>query len=307
MNNPTIAAAAESFLAEIAGRNRRPARPSTLKSYNSQLRAHILPLVGSKLVSEFSLEDMRQFVNQLIEQELKPKSISCILTTLRSIIASIRDQNGLPLYPKNFTANLIDAPAVVFREQNTPTVLCQQIEDAIASRDGSEVLYAVLASTGLRIAEALATRINGSSKVTSWSSADACIHVRTQWTNGNDGPLKTENAVRCIPVPLPVNQFMIDQCPREGEFLFAVSQSTIRNRMERAKLPPPHAFRRFYAQTIARMPDGLQKYLMGHSVGTMHDKYNRQATDPDFRNSWRNQIEMGFELNYTKRGENQES
>jgi hypothetical protein len=123
MNSPTIATAAENFMREIAGRNRRPARSSTMRAYRSQLDKHILPLLGNKSIAEFNVEDMRDFVNHLVEEvELSPKSTLCVVTFLKGIVSSVRDTNGLPLYPKNFNPRLIDLPEVVFRKQRTPTI-----------------------------------------------------------------------------------------------------------------------------------------------------------------------------------------
>jgi integrase len=293
----TFREAAEKFMQEIAQRKRRPARPSTLRTYKSQLDTYILPILGDQSVADFNVEQMKLFVDHLTKM-LSPKSTACVIATVKAINNSIRDSNGHPLFPKNFTAILIDAPSVVSREQNRPAVTKVQIEKAIQAQDGCQLLYAVLASAGLRISEALAMRVNGPDNVSSWDSAGACVIVRTQLLRGVEGPPKTENAFRTVPLPLPVNQFLIDTPAlyRGSEFLFPISETELRRRMDKLKLPPPHAFRRFYAAAIEGMPDALQKYLMGHSAGGVHEKYNMSALDPEVRHKWREQTEMGFEL-----------
>jgi integrase len=60
-----------------------------------------------------------------------------------------------------------------------------------------------------------------------------------------------------------------------------------------------HAFRRFRNTHLGKcpnLPPRLQKYWMGHSAGSMSDRYDKSIEDREFRTMWAQRCGIGFEL-----------
>jgi hypothetical protein len=62
-------------------------KPSTLRSVNSHLRRHILPLLGDCPLSELSVNKMQTFVTTLSSGKRTAKTIENVLLTLSSIMS----------------------------------------------------------------------------------------------------------------------------------------------------------------------------------------------------------------------------
>ena len=87
---------------------------------------------------------------------------------VKQVVKSKLAANGEPLYPRVWTASVLDLPVVVYSKQKRPALKVEDVNALIANAESDEerYLYVLLAATGMRISEALAleTRhfVNGS-------------------------------------------------------------------------------------------------------------------------------------------------
>jgi len=94
------------------------------------------------------------------------------------------DANGNYLYPRQWNAKFLDLPQV--QNQKQPCATKADVETCIKNsrNDQERLLYAVLAGSGVRIAEALAIHISGDEKQTSWDNNSSTISVRSSIYRG---------------------------------------------------------------------------------------------------------------------------
>jgi len=159
---------ANQYLLELeSGSN--PARASTLQSYRSTLRVHLTPRYGPMELSEIAQQNNR-LLKELVRDlriKYKPASIRLIVTLAKQVLESPKNENGLPLYPMQWSSDFIDLPVIA--QQKQPTVTPEEVRTVV--QDGPDaVLYAFLAASGLRISEALNLRRE--------DYADGTAHVR---------------------------------------------------------------------------------------------------------------------------------
>lgn len=60
---------------------------STLKAYRSHVRIHIEPKIGDLLLSELSRSDVRDFMDELLDDSVSLTLIKKIMVSLRAILA----------------------------------------------------------------------------------------------------------------------------------------------------------------------------------------------------------------------------
>ena len=132
--------------------------------------------------------------------------------------------------------------------------------------------------------------MNGGPDCDSYDSESALIHVRKA--------LKTPSAKRSVPVRADLNAYLKALAPANGP-LFPMAKRRIYTLLENAKLPPCHAYRRFFSGNcdIAGVHAGALKKLMGHSKNGITERYSRAAVDDlKFLRSEIDKIPLGFSL-----------
>src|ERR1043166_1495037 len=122
----TIQSAADAWLHTLETRKRRPAKPATLSTLRSIVRAHVSPRLGKLEIATFGNAQMRDFVAHLAAKKLAPKTILEISNAVRQIVASVVDANGDEAFSRKWNSEFIDAPIV--EKQKQPTVTAEQIE-----------------------------------------------------------------------------------------------------------------------------------------------------------------------------------
>jgi integrase len=295
----TIQSAADAWLTNLETRKRRPAKPATLATFRAYVRAHIGPALGQQDVETVGNAQMREFVAHLAAKKLAPKTIMEVSNAVRQIVASIVDQNGDELFPRKWNSDFIDAPVV--EKQNQPSVTSEQIEQAIAkANDADAALYVLLASSGLRIGEALALRI-GPSKTSSYFS-DATVTVCTSlWRRREQDP-KTISAFRTVELSGPASKRVAEFAKGGSGFLFGnglpPSESAFRDRLDKIGVPGFHAFRRWRTTWLRknRVQEDLIRFWLGHSEGSVTDGYSKLSEDVDYRHEVAEKVGIGFNL-----------
>jgi integrase len=286
------------FLEDCETRNREPVKLSTLEAYRGHIK-HIHETLGGRKVASFTVADMKEFVQILVDKKLKPKTIQTIVTTLKAIIAFPRDKHLNRLFKMDFDAKVIDMPRVKSREQKAPIISKEQLEAAIASKDETALLLIFLASTGLRVSEGRGTKIGeASDAVSSWHPDQPLVRVRTQQgKNGDDASLKSDAAWRDVELPLEVHEYLKQHANMGNSRLFPQSESQYRKVITKRGVPGFHSLRRFYRTSLFDVPAGIMRHWMGHEDGSdISNRYDKLASDPRVRREWRDKINKGFEL-----------
>ena len=77
---------------------------------------------------------------------------------VKQVVASLKDgTTGEPIHQRNWDSAMLDLPVVNQKEQRRPSLKAKAINQLVQESDGDEqALYILLASSGMRISEALA-------------------------------------------------------------------------------------------------------------------------------------------------------
>jgi integrase len=267
---------AEHWLAEQEGR----IRPSSVATFRSILRTHLLPRFSDRSLDELALQNnraLRDLVNDL-RDKLAPASIQLVITVAKQVLESEIDDNGLPIRALRWSTNFINAPTIA--NQRQPTVTAEQVEAACAdSKHGR--LYLLLATSGLRISEAL-------NLVKDDVEPDgSAVAVRQS---------KTPNGVRTVDLHPTVAVVMAELAEKTtaGKPIFPFSESTLRLHQ---RVPGFHSLRRFRESVLQRSEcrSILINAWLGHADNHMSTRYGRQLLDDRaYRQEWTARAGLGF-------------
>jgi integrase len=175
----TVRIAGSSFLHHSMTRRRKPIRQNTIKDYTHKLAKWVYPVVGEVLLSEFNSIQAKKVVDAMHEAGASTKVINGVITIMQQIIDSVKDGGGQPLFNIKLDRDVMDAPEV--KSTETKAFTAEQIEQIVAKAEGQyRVLFALLASLGTRIGEALAIEIDANPETTTTLSADCrVLYVNT--------------------------------------------------------------------------------------------------------------------------------
>jgi integrase len=151
------------FLPSLAQRKRKPCKPATLELWGSLVRTWIGPRIGSLPLESFGNRALKKFADSLCNEKLSPRTIREIAGLTKRIVASAIDENGDEKFPRKWKTEYLDLPQV--RPASTASPNSDDIHGLFCRATGRyAVLYAALASTGLRVSEGLGLRIGALAK-----------------------------------------------------------------------------------------------------------------------------------------------
>ena len=283
---------------QIQTRRREPAKAKTIKAYRSYLDNWVLPYLGKANLKDVENGTLKAFVAQ-IHPRLAPTTVTAVVGLVKKIVASAVDPNGNQLYPRTWNNEFIDLPVVRDEDVNAPTIGREGLQEAIsrAQHFGSYIhgFLALLASSGLRVGEALALQAQD------WDRDQAIIRVNSTLVDGKiqDSP-KTEAGYRQVDLDPVLNAYLNKEVIwREGR-LFPVDERTAYNHLQdRAGLNTGfHAFRRFRRTQLEsqNVPQGLSSYWLGHSIPGVAGRYVKFENNLIARKQWAEKAGLGFEL-----------
>jgi integrase len=237
---------------------------STLASYESCLRVHLVPFFGTRPLHRITREEVEAFIAQKASEGLAPKSILNYLGILHSILA-FAERRGL------VTANpckLVDKPRVVhpngrIRFVSPPELgqlvaVAAEAEGPIAATD--RALYLTAALTGLRQGELLALR---------WRDIDweaRRVRVRESLVRGEFTTPKSRAANRSVPLATRGSAELLAHHERSAfgapdDLVFCHPQ--LGRPLERSRL-----FKRFKTTAVAAGFPMLRFHDLRHTFGT---------------------------------------
>jgi integrase len=292
-------------------------RVTTMDAYASAVD-YLNEHIGNSTIATFDNAEMKELVSTM-EAETKttgrprfsPKTITNYYLVVAAVFATAKDRKGKQLFPRQWDLNYIGLPAVIKREQNTPTFEAAEIETILSAAKGRyRVLYFLLAGTGMRISEALGLEVGRH-----FSANCSIVQVRQQRSkkgNGIEPYPKTDSGVRDIdlaPVLAALLKEFIDS--RKSRFLFESANGlplSPRN-ITRDSLHPIlkkmgresagfHPFRRFRESILQRSEARtlLIDYWMGHANGEMSGRYGKQLLENVM---WRQECAAKVGLGFT--------
>lgn len=197
----TVGEYLDQWLAEVAAKQ---VRPSTYTGYETNVRLHIKPLIGSKKLAKLAARDVRQMVEVLRSKPLSrgngtmsDRAVQYVHATLR---AALEQACREELIPRN-VAKLVQASVRDARQHEPYSV--EESKRLLAHAEGHRLhaLWVLLVMLGLRRGEALALR---------WADVDlnagTVAILGSLQRVGNQlqrVPTKTRGSLRTIPLPGP--------------------------------------------------------------------------------------------------------
>lgn len=208
-------------LEEFVRRRWRPDRLEHLsakgrQSYETQLRNHILPILGKKPLRDIGLAQVQDLVNQRANwispktgKKLEPESLERIVSTLKALFSHARRMDCITARPTDG----VKLPKV--REKEKPSLTWPQVEViAAALPEPIATLVLFLTWTGLRIGEAMGLRWARLNLTAEPRIEDGqvipplTVLVRENFVMGRYQDLKTRKSRRDVPIPKELAQRM---------------------------------------------------------------------------------------------------
>ena len=286
----TFSQQAKLWLRELAMRKRKPVSPATLSVFGSYVR-RLTPMIGEMKLADINNGTLKQLVQRLDQENLSAKTINELVAVVEQVVATLVDQEtGESILKREWSARFIDCPTITTQKQ--PCATREDVERCITNvkSDQEKLLYAVLAGSGLRIAEALAIHVNSSKEGTSWNPDIQAIELRSSIFNGREIlRLKTTAAKRTVDLDPQLNDlitmFVEMNRIQPGNYLFQARSDrpmhlkTARERLAKHAIPGFHSFRRFRITRLRELgiPEDLLRYWVGHSGKGITDRYSKLA------------------------------
>jgi len=294
------------WIEDCEQRKQKPLKPSVSCNWRGILKNHLLPLIGEIPLCDVGNKTMRSVVEQLSRKKLSPATMQNILLVAKLTVASDIDDDGNQRNPRKWNSRYIDAPPVNSKEQHKPSFTGEEVTRIVAAASGRlQMLCVLLASSGLRVGEALALEcrhFDGSG-----------IEVAQAAYLSRIIKPKTKNAYRVVDLEPSVAALLKTYIgsKRTTGFIFCSSSALplSQSNLLRGGLHPVlaslgismrgfHSFRR-YRNTFLRQshcPDGLLKFWLGHSGSSMSDTYDRSGDDVQYRKDVARSMGTGFVL-----------
>ena len=222
---------------------------------------------------------IKPLVDKMKESKsLSARTVNKYVEYIKQVVASLKDgETGEPIHKRRWDSSIMDLPIVNQREQWRPSLKTSAISQLVREGEGEEqVLYVLLASTGMRISEVLALETRHLTK------AGRTIEVRQQVDR--DTPhivpcLKTAAAYRDIDLHLDVAEFLRRFIGENRTLVRYPERHPTLAQQHRGTLEPAtgwHALRRFRKTWLhgKRCQEDINIFWMGHKPKTMSEIYS---------------------------------
>ncbi len=284
-------------------RKRRPAKPATVRNWQCCVDKWLNPSLGDLPLASVNNGTVKTLVAKMHAANLSAQTITTYTNLVKLILASAIDDNGDELFPRKWNNEFIDIP--VIENQKQPTFTAETMSAIVSRASGQDqVLYALLAGTGLRVGEAFGLEVKHLSP-----DCRTITVEQSCWEKNIQTP-KTKSAYRqidvCSGLANLLKQYVGD---RQSGLLFANAsgQPLSQTNVVRRSLHPIleslgvektgfHAMRRFRATWLRkqRTPEDLVRFWMGHAKSSVTDSYSKVSDDVDYRQEVAEAIGAGF-------------
>src|SRR5947199_632801 len=162
-NGVTFREQADKWLEAMRNRRRKqPLAPSTIATWAYALEKWINPNLGDLPLESINNASLKKLVDTMVEGGLSPKSVSNYSQVVKIVMKSVRDEKGQRVFNVEWDHEYIEMPVVNPQKQRRPSFTGDVVTAIVENTDEQKyrVLFALLASSGLRFGEALGLNIN---------------------------------------------------------------------------------------------------------------------------------------------------
>jgi integrase len=218
----TLAEYAAEWLRTYTGRTSRGIRQTTLDEYAADLRGHILPVLGRRLLSDIEPRDVKILAADLAAGGRRPATVRAIMSPVKALFATALEDGLIRINPcagmRLPGGTTPDRHARALTEDELAALLA---ESPVEWR----VLIRFLSQTGLRTSEMRALR---------WSDIDLesrRVRVRRRFYKGVEDAPKSRYAVRDVPISKTFADEMRgyrrrSDYPADGDLVFCTKLGT---------------------------------------------------------------------------------
>ena len=191
-------------------------KPSTIRSYQSNLDSHIEPFFGARQLAEVTLASVQEFIKALLGKGLSAKTIGNVIVILKEMFKHAVQWGHLDANPVQY----VERPRGEDKEMDvfTPEEV-RRLLDAQEEPLRTLLLTAVL--TGMRQGELFGLQ---------WEDIDFArhqVHVRRSLWHGTLGTPKSRRSRRAIDMPPTLEQALQQlSTTRRSEFVFCSERGT---------------------------------------------------------------------------------
>jgi len=191
-------------------------KPSTLRSYQSNLDGHIAPFFGAIPLSDVRLASVQDFIKALLGKGLAPKTIGNVIVILKEMFKHAVQWRYLDANPVQY----VERPRGEDKEMDvfTPAEIRRLLG---AQEEPLRTLLLTAVLTGMRQGELFGLQ---------WEDVDFArhqIHVRRSLWHGTLGTPKSRRSRRAIDMPQTLEQALQQlSTTRRSEFVFCSERGT---------------------------------------------------------------------------------
>ena len=140
------------FLIEQLARHKKRVKFSTYAKDEGLIRNHVLPYLGTKVLSTLTIDDLETWTEALVDKGLSDNSQAIAIKKLRQFLEVATKKRKISFNP----ANSIEAPSVT-RAQWKPLTI-SEVNDLAKLTGAPEIIY-FMVYTALRVSEAFALSV----------------------------------------------------------------------------------------------------------------------------------------------------
>jgi len=298
---------AKTYLQWVQTRDREPIKDAS--SIEAALNKWILPAIGDLPLTDIHNITVKPLVDRM-KKALAARTVNKYVEYIGQIVASLKNgRTGEPIHRRTWDRSVMDLPVVNPRRQRRPALRLDAINTLVSGSTGDEqVLYVLLAATGMRISEALALEskrfVNDGRTIVVSQQVDRDMPRIVRY-------LKTDAGTREVDLSTEVAEYLRAFVSGTNGLLFETRNGTpyLHNNLEQRWLTPRlqamgidekgmgfHAFRRFRKTWLRgeRCQEDINNFWMGHQPETMSELYSRMEFELERRLDEAERVGVGF-------------